>query len=172
MAEAPLDIRAFDKALHDRGAFSCGVEAMDRWFRQSISDRIRANRLRVWCATRGGKAVLGFYALQAHSVRCDEAGALQTRLDRQEIPAIYLNALAVDLRSQGQGLGGVLLADAVVRSIGIAEQIGCAALVLDVLRDAHFEQRRAFYLAHGFRPLSEVRPERMYLAISDAVASL
>jgi len=44
MADARYVIQLFDKALHDRRAFSCGVEAMDRWIRYSVSDQVIACR--------------------------------------------------------------------------------------------------------------------------------
>lgn len=54
---------------------------------------------------------------------------------------------------QGKGLGTALIIYAMRRGMGIAEQMGAAAIVLDVLRDDHFDRRWRFYEELGFRPL-------------------
>ena len=43
MTNPKHQVERFDKALHDRKAFSCGVAGMDRWFKESITDQIKAN---------------------------------------------------------------------------------------------------------------------------------
>ena len=81
MADARYDIRHFDKAPHDRSAFSCGVDQIDTWLKNSISDQIRYNRLVVWCVNDGEGRLCGFYALNTHSVRPDDVPALLEALD-------------------------------------------------------------------------------------------
>jgi GNAT superfamily N-acetyltransferase len=171
MAEPRLRLRLFDKALHDRGAFSSGVEKMDRWLRESIGEQIRQNRLRVWCATDPDGAFVGYYALAMHSVIPGEAPNLAGKRERHPIPAIYLSALAVQEAHQGKGIGGALLGDAVLRSIRISDEIGAAAIVLDVLDDANYARRRVFYTALGFAEIGNGDPGRLYLSIRDAKAS-
>jgi len=168
MAEQPYTIRPFDKALHDRGAFSCGVAAMDRWLKHSVTDKIANNRIRLWCAADNDGKMVGFYALAAHSVQVAHAGQIAQRGDRHAIPAIYLVALAVDRTCQRAGLGSALLGDAIARSIAISEQLGAAALILDVLQDETREKRMAFYARLGFRAVDPGAPDRMYLSIKAA----
>ena len=172
MPEPRLTLAPFDKALHDRAAFSSGVVAMDRWLRESIGDQIRQNRLRVWCATDPGGAFVGYYALAMHSVLPDEAPNLAGRRERHPIPAIYLSALAVHQAHQGKGIGGALLGDAILRSIRISGEIGAAAIILNVLEDETFERRRNFYTSLGFAGIGGDNPARLYLTIRDAKASL
>ncbi|MFK5952659.1 MAG: GNAT family N-acetyltransferase [Desulfobacterium sp.] len=165
MADARYEIRLFDKALHDRRAFSCGVEAMDRWIKYSVSDQVKSNRLRLWCANDRNDKFAGFYGLTAHSVNPDDAPSLAKRKERRPIPTIYLPALAVDKTCQGQGVGGALLADAIVKSLEISENIGAAALILDVLGDDDFDKRKAFYLKLGFTVIGNGDPKRLFLSI-------
>jgi len=172
MADASYVIRLFDKALHDRRAFSCGVEAMDRWIRYSVSDQVKSDRLRLWCANDLGGKFVGFYGLTAHSVNPDDAPSLAKRKERRPIPAIYLPVLAVDKTCQGQGVGGALLADAIVRSLEISESIGASALILDVLDDEVFDKRKAFYLKLGFAEIGNGNPVRLFMSMKDARAEL
>jgi len=172
MPDAKYVIQLFDKALHDRRAFSCGVEAMDRWIRYSVSDQVKSDRLRLWCANDLEGKFVGFYGLTAHFVNPDDAPSLARRKERQPIPAIYLPALAVDKTCQGQGVGAALLADAIIRSLEISDSIGAAALILDVLDDGDFDKRKAFYLKLGFAEIGNGDPRRLFLSMKDARAEL
>lgn len=168
MIDQKFRIEKFDKASHDRGAFSCGIAGMDRWFKKSITDQIKANRIRVWCAVDKNGQVVGFYALSAHSVEPSTASELATRRERHPIPAVYLSALATDQSVQGQGLGSALMADAMLKAFEISEVIGAAALILDVLEDEMFDQRMNFYLNLGFAPIDPTgNPERLFLSIKE-----
>lgn len=168
MPDALLEIRPFNKALHDRGAFSSGVAQMDRWLRESAADQIKRNRLRLWCATNELGAFVGYYALAMHSVTPNEATNLSTRAERHPIPAIYLSALAVAKTHQGQGIGGALLGNAIIRCVALSDEIGAAAIILDVLEDAHFARRNAFYQNLGFAEIDRENPNRLFLSIKDA----
>lgn len=172
MPDALLKIKPFNKALHDRRAFSSGVAPMDRWLRESAADQIKRNRLRLWCATNEVGAFVGYYALAMHSVTPSEATQLSARAERHPIPAIYLSALAVEQNHQGQGIGSALLGNAIIRSIALSDEIGAAAIILDVLEDAHFERRKAFYLNLGFAEIDLKNPNRLFLSIKDARAEI
>jgi GNAT superfamily N-acetyltransferase len=172
MTKPKFRVERFDKASHDRGAFSCGVAGMDRWFKESITDQIKANRLRVWCALNPEGRVVGFYGLSAHSVEAEAAPALSRRRERHPIPAVYLAALATDQTVQGQGVGGALRADALAKALEVSETIGAAAVILDVFEDDRFEARMAFYTKLGFRPLDPANdPKRLFLPMRDVATA-
>ena len=107
--------------------------------------------------------------MNAHSLEGDDLPVHLTRNAPRHggIPAVYLSMVAVDRRYQSQGLGRILLADALKRAAAAADQIGLKAVVLDVIEDGGpeaTEKRRAFYAAMGFQPLPS-RPLRMFLSI-------
>ena len=145
---------------------------MDRWLRESAAEQIKLNRLRIWCATTEEGAFVGYYALAMHSVMPQAAPALARKCERHPIPAINLIALAVSTAHQSQGIGSALLGDAIERCIRLSTEIGTAAIILDVLKDAQYERRCAFYLALGFAPIGGDDPGRLFLTIKDALASL
>lgn len=127
-----------------------------------------------WIATAGeDPAVLGFYTLGALAVRSDLGPKAWQRTRVPDVPVIYIRAVAVRHDLQGKGLGTALVIDAMRRCLGIAEQMGAAAIVLDVHEDDHFDQRRRFYDGLGFRPLGDPRnPTRVFIPMADVQATL
>ena len=77
------------------------------------------------------------------------------------LPAIRIGRLAIDLRFQGQGLGGALLADATAR--GLRAEAAAFAVLVDAKNDAAV----AFYEHHGFQRLAS-QPRSLFLAIATA----
>ena len=165
-----ISIEPLDPQKHDRAAFSCGTDRLDNFLKRTARKHQAGDFTRVWVATEGGRAeILGFYALNAHSLEGDDLPANLTRNAPRSggIPAVYLSMIAVDRRRQGQGLGRILLADALNRAAAAADQIGLKAVVLDVIEDGGpgiTEKRRAFYAAMGFQSLPS-RPLRMFIGI-------
>lgn len=87
-------------------------------------------------------------------------GDLAKKLPRR-IPGIRLGRLAVDRSVQGQGLGELLLMDAIGRSRRVLEHVGVHALFVD----AKDERAAAFYRKYGFRPLPG-NPLRLVLPLA------
>jgi len=179
-AEHPsLFIMKFNKALHDRSAFSCGFQPIDNFLKSSISEQIKNNLVTVWVAVEDNLAkspVKGFYALNAHTIAQTELPNLAGKSRKDNIPAIYLNAVAVDQSCQGSGVGTALMVHAIRKSLEVSERIGCAVIILDVLVDGDdnaFKRRVSFYEKLGFRFIeSPEYPHRMFLSIADAMASV
>lgn len=174
-AETPaLTIAKFDKALHDRSAFSCGFAPIDNFLKSSLSGQIKAGMVTAWIATVGDDpAVLGFYTLGAMAVRANLGPSKWQRAGVPDIPVIYIRAVAVREDTQSKGLGTALLVDAMKRCIEVADQMGAAAIVLDVLEDEHFDRRWKFYAELGFRPLSDPdNPHRVFIPMPDVRATL
>lgn len=169
-----LVIAKFDKALHDRSAFSCGFGPIDNFLKSSLSDQIKSGMVAAWIATaEDDQAVLGFYTLGALAVRANIGPGKWQRAGVPDIPVIYIRAVGVHTDMQGQGLGTALLIDAMTRCLGIADQMGAAAIVLDVLKDDQFEKRWRFYEGLGFKPLCDPdNPQRVYIPMADVRATL
>ena len=177
-SKAPADqpalvIAKFDKALHDRSAFSCGFGPIDNFLKSSLSDQIKNGMVAAWIATaEDDQAVLGFYTLGALAVRANLGPGKWQRAGVPDIPAIYIRAVAVRKDMQGLGLGTALLIDGMTRCLGIADQMGAAAIVLDVLKDDQFDRRWGFYEDLGFKPLGDPdNPQRVYIPMADIRAT-
>lgn len=169
-----LIIARFDKTLHNRDGFSCGLGPIDNFLKSSLSDHVRNGFVSAWMATAGGdRAVLGFYTLGALAVRADLGPTKWRRAGVPDIPVIYVRVVAVRTDMQGRGLGTALVVDAMKRCLGIADQMGAAAIVLDVLEDENVDRRRAFYGELGFRSLGDPdNPHRVFIPMADVRATL
>lgn len=177
--EAPADqpalvIAKFDKALHDRSAFSCSFAPIDNFLKFSLSDQIKSGMVAAWVATAADdQSVLGFYTLGALAVRADFGPRKWQQAGVPDIPVIYIRAVAVRSDMQRLGYGTALLIDAMARCLSIADQMGAAAVVLDVLKDEQFERRWRFYEDLGFKPLGDPdNPQRVFMPMVEIRATL
>jgi GNAT superfamily N-acetyltransferase len=145
-------------AGHDRESFSCGVEALDRYIRAQASQDVRRHAAAAFVITPDGKAIAGFYTLSAHLVHLDDLPAgLAKRVPRYpNVPATLLGRLAVSREHRGQGIGQLLLFDALRRALLNTSQVASSAVVVD----AKDEAARSFYLHHEFIPLI-TQPNRL-----------
>ena len=150
---------------HDRASFTCGIEPLDRYFRQRASQDIRRRVANCFVMTEAATgAVAGFYTLAATNIQLSELpAAITTRLPRYPtVPAALLGRLAIAVAFQGRKLGAAMLADAVTRA-ALAD-IATFAMVVDPKDD----DARRFYGRHGFADLPS--PElRMFITMETAL---
>ena len=153
---------------HDRTAFSCGVPALDEWFRSRAGQDERRNVARVFVAIDDRLGVVGFYSLSAFSLAIDDLPPEHAkRLPRYDrIPAALIGRLARDERVRGMEIGELLLADAVRRALEAARSLAIFAVVVD----AKDEKSASFYRDFGFAPFPS-RPLRLFMPASDGVAA-
>ena len=146
---------------HDRTAFHCGSDALDRYLqqqaRQDADKRVAAPFVAVGPPD---VRVLGFYTLSASILMLtDPPEDLARKLPRYpQLPVTLLGRLAVDRSTKGQGLGEHLLLDALHRSLIHADQIAATAVVVDAKDD----NASAFYRHYGFIPL-QTQPNRLFV---------
>lgn len=136
---------------HDRRAFESGSAQLDAWLRQTAQQHQRRGISKTFVATtdEAPSRVLGFYALTVCEILTAELpGDLAKKLPRR-VPGIKLGRLAVDRSVHRQGLGEILLMDAIKRAKLVLEHVGVHALFVD----AKDERAAAFYRKYGFRPL-------------------
>jgi GNAT superfamily N-acetyltransferase len=169
-----LQIAKFDKALHDRSAFSCGFAPIDNFLKSSLSDHVKEGMVTAWVATAADDpAVLGFYTLGALAVRATLGPRKWQRARVPDVPVIYIRAVAVREDMQGKRLGTALVVDALKRCLDISDQMGAAAVVLDVLDGDDFARRWKFYADLGFQSLADPdNPRRVYIPMMDVRATL
>ena len=158
---APLTIEPLAKH-HDRKTFDCGEPSLNRYIRQQAGQDIRRRISRVFVATSGDAAhLLGFYTLSALSIHLNDLPTkVAAQLPKHPIPAALLGRLAVAKEAQGEGVGKLLLADAVKRILAAGKEIAIHAVFVDALDD----RAVAFYQHFGFTPL-ESNNQRLYLPL-------
>jgi len=135
-------------SAHDRSSFSCGQEALDRYFKTQVTQDIRRHIANCFAAVEAAtNIVAAYYTLSAAAIALTDLPPDEARrLPRYPaIPAVRIGRLAVDARFQGCGLGAAMLADATARAV----HSDIAAFMLAV--DAKDENAVAFYRHFGFR---------------------
>jgi len=154
---------------HDRANFTSGQPEIDDWFRRRASQDERRNVARVFVAMDGERSIIGFYSLSSYTLALDDLPAdLARKLPHYDaIPAARIGRLARDERVRGQGVGEVLLADAVRRILGAARSVAVFAIVVDAKDDT----AAGFYRRFGFQPFP-LQPRRLFLLTSTALAAL
>lgn len=163
-----LVIEPLDKQ-HDRTAFSCGQPDLDNWFRLRASQDEKRNVARVFVAVAPDLGVVGFYSLSSLSLSLEHLPEeVSRKLPRYDaIPAALIGRLARDERVRGQGVGELLLADAIQRILGAGRSVAVFAIVVD----AKDERAANFYKTFGFREFP-LRPKRLFLLTATAAAAL
>ena len=149
MSKSPL---VFERlADHDTAAFSCGEDVLDRYLRTQAGQDMRRGFATVIVAVRPDtpRQVQGFYTVSAASLDLTELpDVLRRKLPRYgQVPAAQLGRLAVASDRQGQGLGALLLADALLRTYRSE-----LAWAFFLVRAKH-QQAASFYRHFEFTPL-------------------
>lgn len=139
--------RPFDPVLHDVTRFSCGEESLDAWLREQAVAATKRGTARTWVWLDAEDRVVGYYALAAHKVTREQVPARIGRGGPQEIPAVLLARLALSMHLRGQGLGAVLVTDALDRIVVATRTVAARLVVVDALA----EPVARFYETLGFR---------------------
>src|SRR5712692_2855311 len=123
---------------HDRAGFICGVESLDRYIRTQASQDVRrkANGVFVLIDPRMANEILGYYTLCATALpQGDVPLAARKHIPRCPLVcATLVGRLAVTAARQGQGLGALLVADAVRLAYVSAGTVGSSMLVVEIGR--------------------------------------
>ena len=173
-ANAKFTIEPLNPSKHDRAAFSCGVEQVDNFFKRTANKLALTGNLRVHVLTEPDGSIVGFYALNAHSIHYTDLPEKfkRNRPGHGTIPAAFISMIGVDSRYQGKGYGGDLLVDCLRRIAGAANAIGIRVVLLDVLdcgAASAVERRLQLYRSYGFTSLP-AQNLRMFLPLSDVEA--
>lgn len=139
----------------DREAFDCGEPALNDYLRRTAWQHQRMRIANTYVLVRRAEhgRILGFFTLSFLEVEATEIPAgCRKRLPPSRLPAARLGRLAVDLSCQGEGYGGLLLADAVRR---VARAIREVAGVVGLFVDAKNERLVGYYQRFGFIPLED-----------------
>lgn len=148
MTTEPLDLRR-----HNVERFACGRSSLDRWLREYAGQGQRRDTSRTFVAARADGEVIGYYTVVAGQVERDQTtSSVRAGTSKHfPVPICLIARLAVDLSSQGRGLGAGLLLDALQRAVGAAELVGIRAVVVHALDD----EAARFYEHFSFAPVSD-----------------
>ena len=148
---------------HDRAGFSCGVEPLDNYLKKQAGQDVKKRVAAVFVLTADDSTISGYYTLSQFSVAL---GVLPQETARRlprypSVPATLIGRLAVSTAFRGQGLGELLLMDALRRSLTLSKQIASAAVIVDAKDD----RAMSFYRKYGFLELPDI-PGRLFLPMA------
>jgi len=158
-----MPVEPLDTSQHDREAFKCGVEEVDRYFQAVARQAAQRHVAQTYVLTPPPPReepceVIGYYTLAQHSYRDSEMDATTARALKVKglaaIPMILLGQLGVSKAHHGKGVGTALLQDALRRSLRVALTIGAVAVVTDPIND----DAGTFYKKRGFNVLIAGEP--------------
>lgn len=142
------------RKTHDREAFDCGEAVLNEFLRRYARRSHDLGGAKTFLAIddADNKTILGFYSLSPASVEYARTPEIVRRgLARHDVPVFRLARLAVDLKVQGEGLGGQLLLSAGRRCLLAAAEVGGVALLID----AKNERAAGWYAGYGAVPLAD-----------------
>jgi ribosomal protein S18 acetylase RimI-like enzyme len=151
---APLERR------HRRKSFDCGEATVNEWLRSRALQNQDKHLSSTKALLATDESLAGFYTLATGQVDFGELPPeLVRQLPRRALPVAVLTWLGVDRRLQGQGLGDLLLAQALRDCHAAGQTFAFIAVVLDCLND----RAKAFYQKWDFAELPG-HPYRLYLS--------
>ncbi|HEY0866406.1 MAG TPA: GNAT family N-acetyltransferase [Fimbriimonas sp.] len=168
-----------DRALRsadDRSALRSGDEALDRFFHRYAGQNQFRHHLGVTYVAEEGGRIFAYATVAPRHLEIDDLPEkVRRRLPRYPVPVRGLARLAVGQGAQASGLGRELLRFVFGLAVRMADEVGCAGVVVDAKPGAI-----EFYAKYGFvafEPLegqSEARPRTtaMWLPIQTIRAAM
>ena len=155
---------------HDRKSFDCGDPLMSEYLQRYARQGHESGAAKTFLAVDDSddKTILGFYSLAPGALAyADTPEAVRRGLARHEVPGFRLARIATDLRWQGQGLAGQLLAAAARRCLRAAAEVGGVVLIIDAKND----RAARWYTSYGAVSLSS-RPLTLVMPLATFAAEL
>ena len=104
---------------HDRASFDCGEPSLNEYLQRFARQNAENFLGRTYVAVAPGQTqIQGYYTISSSAVAREELP--EKRLPRYPIPVVLMGRLTVDQQAQGQGLGELLLLDALKRAAQLA----------------------------------------------------
>lgn len=159
-----FEFHTLDKSFN-RNSFDCGSQELNSFLRTKARQNQSVNFNRTFIAIARGdtnKTILGYYSLSMGDITLTSLPEdLIKKLPKHPAPVARMGRLAVDNSTKGQGLGKLLLVDAMKRILTASELIGVYALLVDAKNDS----AKNFYLKYGFISLID-EPMTLFLPLA------
>jgi len=140
---------------HIKSGFSCGDEILDTYLqKQSNQDVKRKLSVCFVIPEKETNNIKAYYTLSNNSIPLEcIPKQIQKKLPKsyKTIAVTLIGHLAVDSKFQKQGIGKLLLVDALKRSFNISKTIGSFAVVVDPID----QNADSFYIKCGFIKLPD-----------------
>ena len=131
-------IESLQKDKHQRVPFSCGKEPLDRFLHEHAHQAVEKNLSKTYVAVDEAdeSVILGYYTVATCRIEAGELPeeiAMLLNLPKRDLPGSLVARLAVLEKIKGQGVGSLMLMDAMARCARVSSEIGGVAIVVDAL---------------------------------------
>jgi len=120
---------------HNRKDFDCGNATLNIYLRNQAGQDVKRKLSACFVLPDSDTNLIkGYYTLSNNSIPLQSfSQEVRRKLPKSytSIPTTLLGRLAIDKRSQGQGIGKILLIDALKRSYEISRELGSFGVVVD-----------------------------------------
>ncbi len=144
-----FEFHSLDKSF-DRTQFECGSDELNSFIKSKARQNQSVGFNTTFVAIEPGdkaKRVLGFYSLSMGEIDLSSLPEeVLKKLPKHPVPVARMGRLAVDDFAKGQGLGKLLLVDAMKRVQSASSSVGVYALLVDAKDDT----AKSFYKKYGF----------------------
>ena len=161
--EVSFSVEVLEVKRHDRAGFDCGVEPLNRYIR-TLAAQHRAKGIAttfVLVDDQQPSRIIGYYSLSAASLAFERLTEADRRgLPTYPVPAVRIGRLAISLAGRNQGLGELLLQNAIKRILHARDTLGVHVVVAEAKNAA----AEGFYRKYGFR-LCDPESRQLYLPL-------
>ena len=119
--------------MHSIDQFDCRNVVMNHWLKERARANQESGATRTFVVCDDDEIVAGYYALAVGSCRRADAPGTISRGMPEPVPMMILARLAVDCRVQKLGLARQLVANAVMRTLHVAEHAGVRGLMVSAI---------------------------------------
>lgn len=120
---------------HNKKDFDCGNATLNIYLRNQAGQDVKRKLSACFVLPDSDTTLIkGYYTLSNNSIPLQSfSQEVRRKLPKSytSIPTTLLGHLAIDKRSQGQGIGKILLIDALKRSYEISKELGSFGVVVD-----------------------------------------
>jgi ribosomal protein S18 acetylase RimI-like enzyme len=147
---------------HNRGLFDCGSEALNQYLQTAARQHTEKGVSRTFISTdsEDPKIIIAFFTLAICEIYANKLPPNLAKKYPLQVPGVKLARLAVDKKSQRQGIGEILVFETIKRAYIISENVGIIGLFVD----AKDELASNYYQQFGFTSLAD-NPLEMFLPL-------
>lgn len=153
-------------ASHKKASFVCEEQSLTDYLKKHAGQDVKRRTALCFIHADNDGTIKGYYTLSSGSVdRALLPEALGKKMPYKNLPVTLLGRLARDTQFKGQGIGELLLADALKRAYQASSEVASFAVVTDPIN----AKAAAFYSSFGFIPLESGRMFITMDTIKDSV---